>query len=240
VGTPALVLCGCLALIVPTWAWAQDQSKPIDAHVEISPQPPSPETKTSDSGALERDAEPIALQAPPERPRHKGVVLESTLGVLAFGGQFRHVAPPAYFMHGQLGYEPFSWLMIFGEGELAFTDTSESQSVADSRAFDLWGFGGGIRVSPRVGRFGLFAQAEAGALTAQVPHDALANLGFRGAESLGLELGGRAGVEWYQRDRHFALSLQGGPRLAQGFAKVRDSADLPLMWDVAAGLRYTF
>ena len=44
-------------------------------------------------------------EAPPPRPRRKGLVLESTLGVLGFAGQFRHVAPPAYWLHAQLGYE---------------------------------------------------------------------------------------------------------------------------------------
>lgn len=232
----------CL-LLVPARASAQDETRAPDANIEIAPQPPSVATKASEAPAIEvggRPPETFVAEEPPSRPAHKGLVLESTLGVLVFGGQFRHVAPPASFMHAQLGFELLSWLMVFGEGELALTNTSESESPSDARAFPLWGFGGGVRVSPRIGRFGVFIQADVGALSAQVPHDALAYLGFRHAERLGASFGGRVGVEWYQRDRHFALTLQGGPRLAQGFSKSEDSADVPLMWDVAAGLRYTF
>ena len=34
--------------------------------------------------------------APPPRPRHSGLVLEQTLGILGFAGQFGHVAPPLH------------------------------------------------------------------------------------------------------------------------------------------------
>ena len=229
---------GLCLVLVPAPAAAEDVARAPDANIEIAPQPPSVETKGPGAPSVEAGGMPA--EEPPSRPGHKGLVLESTLGVLVFGGQFRHVAPPASFMHAQLGFELLSWLMIFGDGDLAFTNTSESESASDARAFPLWGFGGGIRVGPRIGRFGVFVQADVGALSAQVPHDALAYLGFRHAESLGASFGAKVGVEWYARDRHLALTLQGGPRLAQGFAKFADSADVPLMWDVAAGLRYTF
>jgi hypothetical protein len=243
VRTSAFALCGCLIVLVPKPVVAQDETRAPDAQIEMAEEPPAVEKKGSDAvavgdGAMATDAS--LGEAPPPRPRHKGVVLESTLGVLAFGGRFRHVAPPASFLHTQLGYELLSWLMVFGEAELAFTDTSESQDVSGSRAFPLYGFGGGVRVGPRIGTFGMFMQADVGALAAEVPHGALADLGFRGAESLGVVIGGRVGLEWYQRDRHLALTLQGGPRLAQGFSKLGASADVPIMWDVAAGLRYTF
>jgi hypothetical protein len=56
---------------------------------------------------------------------------------------------------------------------------------------------------------------------------------------LSAAFGGRIGVEWYQLDRHLALSLEGGGRDATGFAKVAAS-DTALMWDAAVGIRYTF
>jgi hypothetical protein len=169
------------------------------------------------------------------------LVLESTVGVLGFAGKFRNVAPPAYWMHTQLGFELFSWLMLFGEAELALTDTSESQDPSQSYAFPMWGFGGGARVGMRVKDFGGFVQADVGALAASVPHNALANLGFRKAESLGAQFGGRVGFEWYQKDRHFALCAQGGVRDAQGFSReYAAGSDVALMWDAAGGLRYTF
>jgi hypothetical protein len=169
-------------------------------------------------------------------------VLESAAGVLGFAGQFRHVAPPAYWMRVQLGYELASWLMVFGEGELAFSDTSEAQVPSQERAFFMWGFGGGARGTVHASeRFAAFAQAEGGAMTASVPHGAFANLGFRSAESLGAEFGVRVGVEWYPKDPHLALALQGGARDALGFAKIgAGGGDLPIMWDGAVALRYTF
>ena len=179
------------------------------------------------------------MAPPPERPRGRGLVLETTAGMLGFVGQFRHLAPPAYFMRAQLGYELLPWLQVFGEAELALTNTSEAEDPSHARAFPIWGFGGGARLGWRSKVVGAFVQGDVGALTAVVPHGALTYLGFRGAESLGLDVGGRIGLEWYQRDRHLALTLQGGPRLAEGFGKAGVS-DVPLMWDTAVGLRYGF
>jgi hypothetical protein len=131
--------------------------------------------------------------------------------------------------------------MLFGEGELAFTETSESQDESHTKAFSIWGVGGGARATihatPRVAFFG---QGELDGLVADVPHNALTILGFRNAESLGLSLGGRVGIEWYQIDRHLALTAQAGARDAVGFSKVATGGDTPIMWDAALGLRYTF
>jgi len=210
---------------------------PPDAHIEIAAQPPEgkvPEVPSSGS--------PEGLvEAPPPRPRRKGLVLESTLGVLGFLGQFRHVAPPAFWLHAQLGYELLDWLMLFGEGELAFTDTGESQEESATKALPLWGFGGGARATIHATpRFAVFLQGEFGALAADVPHNELTVLGFRNAETLSPSFGGRLGVDWYQIDRHLALTAQIGGRDATGFAKVVASSGAPLMWDAALGLRYTF
>ena len=60
------------------------------------------------------------------------------------------------------------------------------------------------------------------------------------AESLQPAFGTRLGLEWYQLDRHLALSLQAGVRYANGFSKFLASADIPMLWDAAGCLRYTF
>jgi hypothetical protein len=232
----AFALFLCIAALT-TRASAREEppatTLPPDAQIDISPQPPEPRAFDTPSPANMEEA-------PPPRPRHHGLVLESTVGVLGFAGQFRHVAPPAYWTHAQLGYEALAWLMLFVEAELAFTDTSEADDASHSRAFPIWGVGGGARATVHVSeRVAGFVQADVGALTAIVPHGALSFLGFRDAESLGAQFGGRVGVEWYAKDRHLALSVQGGPRIAQGFSKFASSGP-PLMWDSAAGLRYTF
>ena len=114
-------------------------------------------------------------------------------------GEFRKVAPPGAWLHTQLGYELFKWLMLFGEGELAFSDTSNRQDPPQTRAFPIFGFGGGLRVTIRItDRVGIYAQPSAGAMKADIGTNALGLLGFRNAESLGLYVGGRLGVEWYQ------------------------------------------
>jgi hypothetical protein len=182
----------------------------------------------------------LLAEAPPPHPRRTGLVVESTAGLLGFTGKFRHVAPPGYWMHTQLGYELTSWLMLFGEGELSFTDTSGAQGLSSARSFPMWGVGGGGRLTVHPGeRIGAFIQAEVGGLAADVPHGALANLGFRSAETLGLQAGGRVGVEWFPGDPHLALCAQSGGRYARGFSR-EGGGDLPLMWDAAVGLRYAF
>ncbi|MGH7438156.1 MAG: hypothetical protein ACRENE_20930, partial [Polyangiaceae bacterium] len=211
---------------------------PEDAKIEFSTE--APEGKVS-------NAPPPAVAAgeadtgPPLRPRHEGFVLETTLGALGFAGQFRHVAPTAYWLHGQLGYEVLPWLMILGEGELAFTDTSEAEDPSRSAAFSIWGVGAGARATIHAtDRVAFFGQVSLDALSANVPHDTLALLGYRSAESFNASFGARAGVEWYQIDRHLALALQVGARDAQGFQKSVGGSDFPLMWDAGVGFRYTF
>jgi hypothetical protein len=213
----------------PALAQSQTQDVDISPHVLDSPAPqPGPPVDQ-------------ATEAPPERPRPQGFVLESTLGVMGFLGQFRHVAPPAYWFHGQLGYELTRGFMVFASGDLSFTDTSESQEEANRYVVPLWGLGGGLRGTVYANdRVAVYGQAEAGTLAASVKHDQLAILGFRNAEGPKPSAGARLGIEWYQVDRHLALCVVGGARYAQGFAKVVGSTDLPLMWDAGVSLRYGF
>ncbi len=249
----AIVCAGSLLVLATTRVFAQSEpTLAPDAKIEIAPGPeaPAPRANTDEHGSPIQEGEALAPDRsdfvdlaeapPPSRPRRHGVVLESTAGMLGFGGQFRHLAPPAYWMHGVLGYELFSWLMLFGEAELALTSTSEAEDPSHARAFPIWGFGGGARIGWRGARLGAFVEGDVGALSAIVPHDALTYLGFPSAEALGIQYGGRVGIEWYHRDRHIAVTLQGGPRIAQGFSRFRVSGDVPLMWDTALGLRYTF
>jgi hypothetical protein len=211
-------------------------------------QPPEPATTAAIAATSTPAAESSASffaeappEAPPPLPHKKGLVLEQSLGVLGFAGQFRHVAPPAYWLHTQLGFEVLKWLMLFGEGELAYTDTSVAQDPSKARAFPIFGFGGGVRATIRPSdRVGIFVQGGIGAMKADVPKQALFILGYHDAESFNPYFGARVGVEWYQIDRHFALGLGVGVRSASGFAKLATTSDTPLMWDGAATIRYTF
>jgi hypothetical protein len=105
----------------------------------------------------------------------------------------------------------------------------------------MYGFGGGARFTIRfTDRLGIYAQVGLGAMKAEIATNALGLLGFRDAEELGLYLGGRLGVEWYQIDRHLALGLNSSIRSAQGFAKTGASRDTPLALDGGLSLRYAF
>jgi hypothetical protein len=243
---PALLAAAALAFSSFAGGLARAQPAPAqqppvlseDAKVEFSTEAPGGKTSNApEPGPSGGDVD----AGPPLRPRHKGLVLESTLGVLGFAGQFRHVAPMAPWLHMQLGYEVLPWLMLFGEGELGYTDTSEAEDPSHVTAFSIWGFGGGARATLHAtDRVAFFGQLSADALGANVPHDTLAIIGYRSAESLNASFGARVGVEWYQMDRHLALALQVGVRDAQGFQKFLDNSDFPLLWDAAVGFRYTF
>ncbi len=181
------------------------------------------------------------LEAPPPPPYRKGVVVESRLGALAFLGDFRHFAPTAPWWHLDAGYEFLSWLAAFAYGELSFTDTSEAYGPQTSIAFPIYGFGGGARATihatPRVA---FFLEGDVGAMRADVPRGALADIGFPNAEKFGASLGGRLGVEWYQVDRHLAFGLDVGLRDATGFAEAFVGTGPPLMLDASGAVRYAF
>ncbi len=183
----------------------------------------------------------VPLEAPLPPPHRHGLVLESRLGALAFLGDFRHVAPTALWWHADLGYEFFKWLAAFAYGELSFTDTSEAQGPAAVVAFPIYGFGAGARATVHVvAPVALFLELDGGAMRADVPHGALANIGFTNAEHLGFAFGGRLGFEWYPTDRHLAFGLDVGLRDATGFTNHIVGTALPLMLDASAAARYTF
>ena len=179
-------------------------------------------------------------EAPPPEPYKKSLVLDSEVGALWFLGKFGKTAPAGPWMHTQLGYELFKWLMVFGEGELAFTDTSGTQDPPKTRAFPIYGFGGGARLTVRfTDRFGVYLQGSLGLMKADIRKNALDIIGFGKAESLGLYLGGRLGLEWQMIDRHFALGIASGLRDATGFKRSIGS-DTPLAFDAGASIRYAF
>lgn len=196
---------------------------------------------TKPSAALGGDVAGPPPEAPPLPPYKNTLVLDTSIGALAFLGQFGKVAPPAVWLHTQLGYEFTKWVMVYGEGELAFTDTSNAQDPPKTRAFPIFGFGGGARFTARfTDRFGMYLQGGLGLMKADIKTRALRIIGYGDAEDLGLYFGGRLGIEWYMPDRHFALGVTGGPRLATGFQRVAGGSDTPLMIDVGASLRYAF
>lgn len=228
----ALALLSVPSVLIPVRARADEPAKTEDP-VNLEGDLPSSNL------ASNHDEAPL-IEEPPPPPYKKTFVLDASVGALFFGGKFGSLAPPAPWFHAQFGYELLDWLMLFGEGELAFTDTSRAQTAPHTRSFPLFGFGGGARVTWRfTRRVGAFVQASVGAMKADVADNALGVLGFKKAESLGIYAGGRVGLEWYQRDRHFALGIAGGARDATGFAKTV-GGDTAVAFDASVSLRYAF
>jgi hypothetical protein len=181
------------------------------------------------------------LEAPPPPPRHKGLVIEQSLGALGFVGKLGSLTGhPAIWLQTQVGYELFKWLMVFINGELALTDTGISQGPAQDRAFPILGFGTGARITiPFTERVGMYVQGAVGGDVAYVPSGELVNFGYQALESLGFWAGGRLGVEWFQVDQHLAIGLSGGARYMANVAYDL-GGDAPIAWDATADLRYTF
>jgi len=225
---PILAITAILAL--PRAALADDAKDPqydesaLKAALEEAP---GHSKKTEKAGA--------ALEVPPPPPRKAGVVLEGSFGAMGFFGQLNTVSPLASTMHLQLGLEIFRWLMLFGEGDIAFTSTRYSPPA---RGYSMYAFGAGGRLTAGLSeRVAAYGQVDFGLMTAS--SNVLHSYGFYEAENMNGYFGGTAGVEWYQGDPHYALALYAGVRNSQVF-KREVSGDVGLAWRGGASIRYTF
>jgi len=177
--------------------------------------------------------------APPPPPRHRGFVVESSIGAFGQMGEMRHVSPIAPWFHLQFGYEPLRFLMLFAEGDLVLSSTSYSHPPPPPRSYALWGFGAGLRGTVKASdRVGLYLQASLGG--ASVTADVLGIYGYHDADKFNLYLAGELGVEWYQVSPHLALALHGGVRDYTATFKREQSSQPPLAWVSGVALRYTF
>ncbi len=191
-------------------------------------------TGTRDVGEVETPPE-----APPPAPRRSGVVIESGVGIFGHLGPMKNISPNSPWFHLQLGYEPFKWLMAFGETDIAFSDTSYANPPPEPRAYALYGFGFGARFTfLPLDRLGLYAQISIG--TARVSDDVLNVYGYKDAHRFNPYFGGTLGLEWYQANPHYALVLHGGARnYPDGFSRQRSSGTTAAVI-VGVALRYAF
>jgi hypothetical protein len=176
-----------------------------------------------------------ALEVPPPPPRKRGLVIESGLGMMGFLGKLKNISPTASLFHLQVGFEPFKWFMVFGEGDLGFTSTRYTSSP---RGYAIYGLGGGGRITVALSdRVSIYGQVDFGMMEAS--SDVLVTYGFADADTLNGYFGGGGGLEWYQPDPHLALALNGGLRKTQGFQR-SIPGDAALSWLGSVALRYTF
>jgi hypothetical protein len=179
------------------------------------------------------------LAPPPLPPRRHGLVIEGSAGALGHLGNMREVSPVAPWFRLQVGYELFDWLMLFGQGDVAFSSTSFAQRPPDKRSYSLFGFGAGARLQWQAfSAVGFFLQADGG--FASVDEDVLATYGYPDADRLRPYSGGSIGVDWFQLSPHYALSVSGGARdYFQSFERVYGTRP-PLVWLGSVAIRYTF
>lgn len=162
-------------------------------------------------GAHAQDASPIPM-APPLAPFKRGPMFEGTAGVYAPSGALARVSAPGPWLRLSVGWDFTRWLSVFGTFDGAFLATDRAPPPPGSRAYVLWGFGGGARVSIGVtDRVRIPLRVDVSAH--EVDDDGvLAVYGFDRARDLGLSYGGTTGLEWRAASRHFGLILEGGVR----------------------------
>jgi hypothetical protein len=193
------------------------------------------------------DAEPVAadtgvshaeLDAPLPAPRARGLVVEGSVGALGHLGDMQNVSPVSPWFRLQLGYELFDWLMLFGEGDVALSNTSFAQRPPEKRSYALFGGGLGARLAWQpLDAIGLYLQGDAG--LSSVDQDVLATYGYSDADRLRPYVGAGLGVEWFQVSPHYALSVYGGARdYLQNFERVNGTRP-PLAWLSGLAIRYT-
>ncbi len=180
---------------------------------------------------------------PPEEPaivagpRRRGWVVEAAVGALGHLGDMKSVSPVAPQLRLQIGYELADWAMVAAHGDLALSSTRYAGERAETRAFSVFGFGLGPRLTwPMLADWSLYLQGEAGLYT--VSEDVLATYGYLEADRFRLGYSALLGLEWYQVSPHYALCLYGGARLYPDTFARRGSNEPPLAWLGGLALRY--
>ena len=177
--------------------------------------------------------------APPLPPRHRGFVVESSIGAFGQIGPMKNISPIAPWFHLQFGYEPLRFLMLFAEGDLMISNTSYAHPPPEPRTYSLWGVGAGLRGTLKPSdRVGLYVQSSLGG--AEVNDDVLGSYGYQNADRFNLYVAAELGLEWYQVSPHLALAAHGGLRDYTATFKREQSTQPPLAWVSGVSLRYTF
>jgi hypothetical protein len=230
-----LALC-CLSAVTVTRPTLADEDEPEQRQMtqqEMEKWLESEPEEVKDVGSIDEPEE-----APPLPPRDHGFVVESSVGALGHLGPLKNVSPVSPWFHLQFGYEPLSFLMVYAESDLVFSNTSYANPPPEPRAYALYGFGGGLRLTVKPhDRFGIYVTGSAG--IARINEDLLFVYGYPNADRWNLYYGGELGLEWYQVNPHMALALHGGVRnYDAGLGRV--NGPMSLAWISGVSLRYVF
>ena len=136
-----------------------------------SKKPPAPAKKPPRPAKRSR----CPLRLPQERPRHRDRPRDDGLP-----GKLKNISPTASLFHLQVGFEPFKWLMVFGEGDLGFTST---RYTTVPRGYAIYGLGAGGRITVGLSdRVSVYGQVDFGMMEAS--NDELVTYGFPDADTL--------------------------------------------------------
>jgi hypothetical protein len=179
----------------------------------------------------------LELEAPLLPPRRHGLVLEGSVGALGHLGDMRTVSPIAPWFRLQVGYEIFDWLMLLAQGDIALSSTSLARQPPDERGYALFAVGAGARLGWQpFTSVGFYLQGDAGA--ASVDQDVLGTYGYPDADAFGPYAGASLGIEWFQTNPHYGLSISGGGRdYFQNFERISGERP-PLAWYSSVAIRY--
>jgi hypothetical protein len=232
---PALV--GGLITLLASAAASAAESQPSER--QLTPEEIDAWLDSRAMPKTERDSGKDELDAPPPPPRKKGLVLESSVGVLGHIGHLKNITPNAPWFGLRFGFEPIRWLMVFAEGDLFVASTSYAHPPPPPRSFAFWNVGGGVRLTVRpLDRLGIYLQGSLGG--GKATEDVLELYGYQHADELGFYQSAELGLEWYQVNPHLALTLHGGVRnYPRALKRDRDTKP-PMTWLGGPGLRYTF
>lgn len=176
-------------------------------------------------------------EAPPLPPRRQGLVIEGSVGALGHLGDMQVVSPVSPWFKLHVGYELFSWLMVFGAGDVALSSTALANRPPEKRGYALFGVSTGARVAWQpFTALGAYLQPAVG--LASVNDDVLSTYGYPDADRLRPFAEGTLGIEWFQVSSHYGLSLYGGARdYFQNFERI-NGTKAPVVWLSGVAIRY--
>lgn len=183
------------------------------------------------------DDVPVSV-APPVAPFTRGPLVEGNVGVYAPVGRIKNLVAPGPMIRLALGWDFKKWIGVFGSFDSAFLSTGRAPPPPGERAFVLWGFGGGARVSLGLGdRVRIPLKLELGMHKAS-DGGVLAAYGYTNAKDFGLSYGATLGVEYRAVSRHFGILLEGGVRNDSSL-EYPAKAQAPLAIVGTLGVHYT-
>lgn len=150
--------------------------------------------------------------APPMAPFKRGVLVEGSVGLYAPTGKLKNYSSPGPWMRLSVGFDFTRWLSAFVTGDTAFLSTNRAPPPPGDRAYLIYGFGVGARLSiPATTRVLFPIRVDLGAHRA-ADSGVLTTYQFNSARQLDVSYGATAGVEWRAATRHLGIIVEGGVR----------------------------